>query len=230
MKKIFAIAVLAAVLCSCEKPDKPETLTSVDLGLSVKWASCNVGATTYTGGDQFAWGEIATKADYTWDTYKYASFDETLGYQLGKYNTTAALGTVDGLDELAADDDPATALLGANWRTPTIDEWDELMSYCDWKWETNENGVKGYRVTSLVDGYTENSIFLPVTGSYYKKELKQPESGYYWTSSQGSQYAAYFGGDDTQAFYIYLSATEFDYYLAPRFYGRAIRAVEDIVP
>lgn len=38
----------------------------VDLGLSVKWATCNVGASSPTGyGDYYAWGETTAKSDYS---------------------------------------------------------------------------------------------------------------------------------------------------------------------
>ena len=38
----------------------------VDLGLSVKWATCNVGASSPTEyGNYYAWGETVTKSEYT---------------------------------------------------------------------------------------------------------------------------------------------------------------------
>lgn len=48
----------------------------VDLGLpsGLKWATCNVGATTPEEyGDYFAWGEVEPKETYSWSTYKYGS-------------------------------------------------------------------------------------------------------------------------------------------------------------
>ena len=47
----------------------------VDLGLSVKWATCNVGAKDPTDkGQFFAWGETEAKGFYSEDTYKLKSF------------------------------------------------------------------------------------------------------------------------------------------------------------
>ena len=43
----------------------------VDLGLSVKWAKCNLGASKPSDyGSYYAWGETEPKAEYTWATYK----------------------------------------------------------------------------------------------------------------------------------------------------------------
>lgn len=59
----------------------------VDLGFSVKWATCNVGATKPEEyGDYFAWGETTPKSTYDWETYKYCngSFDS-----LTKYNNSS---------------------------------------------------------------------------------------------------------------------------------------------
>ena len=232
-KNLFALMLCALVLAACEPEPKPVTVDVVDLGLSVKWATCNLGATTTNpAGDQYAWGETANKTDYTWETYKFYSVDETAGPQLAKYNTDATLGTPDNLLGLEAEDDVATQKLGADWRIPTIDDWDELASYCEWVWTTDENGVKGYKVTSLIDGYTENSIFLPATGSYYKNSLRQPEAGYYWSSTQGTAYnsGSTVYGYDSQAFYYYLSDVEYDWYMADRYYGRAIRPVQVPAP
>ena len=229
-KNFFALILCALALAACEPEPKPVTVDAVDLGLSVKWATCNLGATTTApAGDQFAWGETANKTEYTWQTYKFYSEDETAGPQLGKYNTSAALGTPDNVLELEADDDVATQKLGAEWRIPTMDEWDELLNYCEWKWITNEDGVKGYKVTSLIDGYTDASIFLPVTGTFYKNTLRQTEGGYYWTSTQGTAFntpkKSY--GTDKQAFYIYIAETDYDWYVADRYYGRVIPPVQD---
>lgn len=44
----------------------------VDLGLSVKWATMNVGAAKPEDcGYYFAWGEIEPRTEYNWTTYKY---------------------------------------------------------------------------------------------------------------------------------------------------------------
>ncbi len=54
----------------------------VDLGLSVKWATMNIGAESVTDyGVYFAWGEIVSKDDYTWGAYQHGiSANDLLKY------------------------------------------------------------------------------------------------------------------------------------------------------
>ena len=100
----------------------PADVQAVDLGLpsGLKWASCNVGATTPEGyGDYFAWGETATKKDYSWATYKHANGDKN---KLTKYCTDASYGNdgfTDDKTTLDPEDDAATANWGKEWRMPT---------------------------------------------------------------------------------------------------------------
>lgn len=103
---------------------KPATThRAVDLGLSVKWAPYNIGATTpIAAGDYFAWGETSAKTSYT-----------------------KANHTIDHFE------DAAIAQWGGNWRIPTAAEWNELKENCTWKWGSL-NGVFGYKVTSKKNG------------------------------------------------------------------------------
>ena len=153
------------------------TPTYVDLGLSVKWATCNVGATKPEDkGNHFAWGETQPKDDYSWSTYEYAP--ET-GSTFTKYNAT------DGKTVLDATDDAATANWGSAWRMPTKAEMEELLNTenCKWEW-TSQDNVLGYLVTSKIENYTNNSIFLPVTGFRYDTYLSGASAnGYYWSAS-----------------------------------------------
>ncbi|MCF0174769.1 MAG: hypothetical protein HUJ95_05445, partial [Bacteroidales bacterium] len=135
----------------------------VDLGLSVKWASWNVGAKSETDyGSYFAWGETEEKEDYTWDTYTLGTYDSSASpdYGMTKYKST-------GPTTLEAADDPATVAWGSKWRSPTLDEIKELFdkTKCERHWGTRKdaNGVdvNGYTVTSKING---NSIFLPAAG------------------------------------------------------------------
>ncbi len=81
----------------------------VDLGLSVKWATCNVGATNPEDyGDYFAWGETTTKSTYDWSTYKWCNGSDNT---LTKYNTSSSNGPVDNKTQLELSDDAA----GVNW-------------------------------------------------------------------------------------------------------------------
>ncbi len=131
----------------------------VDLGLpsGLLWAVTNVGAKKAEDyGDYFAWGETTPKSEYSWATYKYSNGSEK---SLTKYCTDASYGDVDNIEKLEEEDDAATVNWGKPWRTPTLEETQELITYCTWLY-TKQNGVSGYNVT----GSNGNSIFLPTTG------------------------------------------------------------------
>ena len=167
----------------------------VDLGLSVKWATCNVGATKPEEyGDYFAWGETQPKSTYDWSTYKYCNGSST---SLTKYCTSSSYGTVDNKTTLDLSDDAARANWGGSWRMPTGAELTELLEQCTWTW-TTQNGVYGYKVTSKKSGYSNKSIFLPAAGYRYDSSLRSAGSyGIYWsslllTSSSSSAFYLYF--------------------------------------
>ena len=162
----------------------------VDLGLSVKWATCNVGATTPEEyGDYFAWGETSTKTTYNWSTYKYCN-GSYISPIMTKYCEYSSDGTVDNKTTLELTDDAARVNWGGKWRMPTKAEQDELRntSNCTWTW-TTQNGVNGYRVTSNVNG---NSIFLPAAGCRDDSGLLYAAGsrGYYWSSSLFTSYSS----------------------------------------
>ncbi len=133
---------------------------AVDMGLSVKWASFNLGASAPEEfGDYYAWGEVVPKDRYHWVTYKWC---EGTGNSLTKYNSESDYGIVDNKYILDSEDDAANYVLRGDWRIPSTKEWDELINpnNCDWTW-TTQNDVNGYLVTSK---RTDNSIFIPVAG------------------------------------------------------------------
>ena len=154
----------------------------VDLGLSVKWAAMNLGATRVSDrGGHYAWGETGNKADYTWSTYKHG----TSADDLSKYSYT------DNGIALQAADDAAHVNWGGAWRMPTGTEWEELCDRCNCTWEwTSVDETPGYRVTSKKEGYTDKSIFLPAAGYYRGCSIEGAESsGYYWSSTRNKPFA-----------------------------------------
>ena len=168
----------------------------VDLGLSVLWATCNVGASASTeDGNYYAWGEVETKKSYMGIGYKYGINLQNFT----KYNTT------DGLKTLEAEDDAATMNWGSGCRMPTYAEIGELMNTdnCTWTW-TTVSGVNGYKVTSRITGYTNRSIFLPASGSFSHSMLYSHNiKGYYRSSSlmnSDSEFThiLYFWNENTQ--------------------------------
>ena len=156
----------------------------VDLGLSVKWATCNVGASDPEGyGDYYAWGETSTKSSYTWSTYKYCNGSYDIMTKYCNKRGFGYNGFTDYKITLEQSDDVARVKWGGSWRMPTDSEFEELLNNCTWTW-TTQNGIPGYKVTSKKSGYTSRSIFLPAAGYRYDTGLSNVGSiGYYWSSS-----------------------------------------------
>lgn len=157
----------------------------VDLGLSVKWATMNVGAESPEDyGDYFAWGETEPKSTYDWGTYKWCNGSSNT---MTKYCTSLIYGKVDPKTTLDPEDDAAHVNWGGDWRMPTMDELNELRNNCTWTW-TSQNGVNGYKVV----GPNGNSLFLPAAGGRSDGYLGIAGSyGFYWSSSL-SEYRSYY--------------------------------------
>ena len=134
------------------------TVEAIDLGLSVKWASFNVGASTPEEfGGYYAWGETEEKNKYDFKTYNLYS---------NIYNKPI--------------EDVAHMKWGGNWRIPTKNELEELLEKCTWTW-TTQNGVIGYKIT----GSNGNSLFLPAAGGRDDTEFIHIGSEcFYWSSSR----------------------------------------------
>ena len=166
----------------------------VDLGLSVYWASCNLGASKPTEyGDYYQWAgtkdvsDTGIYLDCNYCPYHTGS-DRYSGWT--KYNTIESYGTVDNKTVLDPMDDAASVVLGGKWRMPTDEEWTELRNTdnCSWTW-TSIDGVNGYKVQSKKSGYTDNWIFLPAAGYREDSDFYNVGSdGYYWSSSLNTDY------------------------------------------
>jgi hypothetical protein len=186
----------------------------VDLGLSVKWATCNVGAEKPEDyGDYFAWGETAPKSDYSWSTYKFTTDG---GSTFTKY--TGSDKTV-----LDAADDAATANWGDAWRMPTLEEMQDLLDNCTWEWQSEGNtefgGVVGMKVTSNKAGYTDKYIFLPAAGISVGSALREAgDGGYYCSASLNA-------GNARSAYYRYFNSLRQDLSVFLRYEGLAVRPV-----
>lgn len=133
----------------------------VDLGLSVKWASFNVGATVPSSvGYLVGWGD-ATGLNRS----------DSLAY----YPTLNPKGNI-----INTENDLAKVMWKDLWRMPSEGEIDELLTQCDWEF-TEQDGVNGYLVKSRKN---ENSIFLPLTGKRVGDDAKVEEkdnAGFYWS-------------------------------------------------
>lgn len=143
----------------------------IDMGLNVKWASCNIGAESPEDfGDYYAWGETTTKSSYSWENYLHCN--EGSSGSLNKYNSD------DGRRYLDWSDDVVHAKKGGSWRMPTMDDWAELQSNCEWEL-TTMNGTRGYRIVSNIN---QNSIFLPIAGFMDGIQLRDGMKSRYWSS------------------------------------------------
>ena len=162
-----------------EKKNLPEF---VDLGLSVKWASYNIGATKPEEiGGYYAWGEIETKEDYSAETYKFYDEDLEEVNMPGTYNSSTFGYYIGGDPEL----DVVTATYGEGYRMPTQAEAQELVDNCEIEW-VEENGQRCAKVT----GPNGNFILLPA-GSYMQGTSLRAgtflERCYYWTADSDGE-------------------------------------------
>ena len=172
----------------------------VDLGLpsGLKWATCNVGATTPEGyGNYYAWGETTTKTSYD------QSNSTTYNRQISDISGNATY-------------DAARANWGSTWRMPTKTEMEELENNCTWTW-TTQSGVNGYRVT----GPNGNRIFLPAAGYCYGSSRNHVGVyGDYWSSTP-------YGSNTYDAYHLGFYTGGYGVYWGSRYFGYTVRPVSD---
>lgn len=204
---LAAVLTLAFAACDDEVADHRSSSADngyraipdgwVELGLpsGLLWAECNVGAAAGSEcGDYIAWGETSPKDVYGWNSYRYctASADGHLD-TLTRYNTLPSFGPVDNLTALVAADDAAALRLGNGARTPSFDDWLELIEHTAAVWTTLD-GVSGCRFM----GANGNSIFLPAAGCATGADTSYTGAlGFYWSSSLADDpdgaWSLYFG-------------------------------------
>ena len=173
---------------------------AVDLGLSVKWAPFNLGAETVTdGGDYYAWGA----------TERMNSFS-------GIYNAPS-------MESLDLEHDAANANWGGTWMMPTYGNWVDLILKCSWEYKADYqgSGMSGYLVTSNVEGYKGNSIFLPCADGLGLDAV----GGFYWVPQTWVPQILY----GTTPLYFWMTETDYvmNNNLSPAI-GMSIRPVQPI--
>ena len=168
MKQLLLSMLALTLVVGCGNTDKKKDSNPshegheyVDLGLSVKWATCNVGANSPEDyGEYYAWGETSTKSIYTEDKC------ETWNQKIDDIKGTNR--------------DVAHVKWGGDWRMPTEEEFKELLEKCNWEWAGS-----GYEVT----GPNGNSIYLPAAGHRNGERLYGDGLwGDYWSSTPVSDY------------------------------------------
>ena len=212
MKRVCLFMTLVCMMMVSCKPDgsdgKHEGHGYVDLGLSVKWATCNVGASNPEDyGNYYAWGETSTKETY------YIDNCPTHGLSISQLQSQ---GYIDSEGNLTSQYDAARANWGGTWRLPTEAELEELNNKCTWKW-TTQNGVNGYKVT----GPNGNSIFLPAAGYRYGSSLDYAgEYGSYWSSTP-------LESNSSNAYDLDFGSSKHGVYGDDRGIGRSVRPVSE---
>ena len=194
----------------------------VDLGLSVKWATMNIGAEKESDyGIMFAWGQtdnaVATNFvdsknyPYSWATYKYYNGTSNT---LTKYNNESSYGIVDNKTVLDPEDDAATQIMGSGWRMPTQTEWQELLNNTTNEW-TQVNGVNGRKFTAS----NGNSIFIPAAGNCDSGAVYSVGSnGGVWSSSLNAS-------NPYGAWYLNFGSGDCNVSSSGRCRGRSVRGV-----
>ena len=203
----------------------------VDMGLSVKWRTYNLGATNVIErGDYYAWGETDIKDQYLESNYKWyrdGDIKQVIKYNMAN-NPYFGQPEPDGKYVLEPEDDVASIKMGKNWRMPTYFEAMELTqnSSCEYVEDYFETGVSGMVITSTIQGYEEASLFFPLTGWRSETLKYDDKQSFTWLSTQScyaeagsSSLACVLIGDKSRSFFV---ATVWD-----RDLGATIRPVYD---
>lgn len=229
----------SGIFASCEVRGCP--IGSIDLGLSVLWATCNLNVNSFVSssemyGDYYAWGETSPyyssqdplmwedgKTGYDWASYSLCSGTSST---LTRYNNKTSFGTIDNKKEFKDynyEDDAARKVLGGKWRIPTDEEWTELRNNCTWIWTDNYNGtgVAGRIVTSKKNGFKDKSIFLPCAGNRDGTNLIGAGLfALYWSSSLDT-------GEPACAWYVSFNSYSVTRHYTGRCFGLSVRPVSE---
>jgi len=180
-------------------------MQSVDLGLSVLWADCNVGGDSESPiGGLYGWADPSGEKTSQ-------NIRDYLDIAGGMYVKTPQ--NISGTQY-----DIATVKWGQGWKMPSKENWKELVDKCKWTKEKAFH-VSGYRV----EGPNGNSIFLPNTGLRFGETISNTDAGYYWTSEMAQN-------DRECACYYYFDGDKHNDIVTTRNYvysGRAVRPVMD---
>lgn len=189
MKKLHLLLLFASLItmfsCGDDEPDYRINRDPVDLGLSVKWAPMNIGASAPEAmGGLYGWGDSTGHHQPIESEYPVAiSFKMVDGHEITTVDWRSPYfgGRIPLADISGTEYDAAVYMWSNRWRMPTTDEWQELIDRCTWTPIANMEGATGtvFRVT----GPNGNSIIIPLGGidTSNASEARGAE-GHYWTS------------------------------------------------
>ena len=177
-----------------------QTMEYVDLGLSVLWAKCNIGAENETEGgilvgfgDQSFYNSSTSVNDYTpWDI---AGTEEDIIYNL----------SIDGEAKMKS-------------KLPTVEQIEELISKTTQQFVSN-GAATGVRFTAA----NGNSIFLPICGYRNGDDVIIDGSGYYWSGNVNEL-------NENYGKTLHLSAAGASRGVSARAYGLCLRSVREEEP
>lgn len=168
MKRITLFALFGIAVCRlfAQQDIADSAHQFVDMGLpsGTKWATCNIGATK--------------PEEYGWYVM-WGSIEDCSNIACSEI-TCKTYGMV--LENISGDEnfDIARKQWGGQWRIPTQEEWEELISNSYTFW-TTVNGVNGRLLRSTKNG---NTIFLPAAGRREGSSVSlKNQEGRYWGSN-----------------------------------------------
>ena len=192
------------------------------------WAATNIGAEEpWEYGYYFWWGDTVgykrennkwvasdgSNSNFSFDS----STTNTHKLSISTLQSEGWIVTRDGTYVLAPEHDAAQVQWGGDWRMPTVQEFGDLNSKCEWTWSTM-NGVNGYLVRGR-GSYASNSIFLPCAGFGHGTSLYHAgSSGNYWSSVPYSDY--------DNAWCLCFTSSNHGTYNINRYYGLSVRPLQ----
>lgn len=145
-------------VCTVTVPGTEESC-DVDMGVSMIWASHNVGADS-----EKEVGKYFQFANPSMEQVKWSA-------AASPYASTL---NVPVLNVAGTEYDPATVNMGEGWMTPTKEQFEELFANCD-----RTDTADGIELTSKTTG---NRLFFPFTGYMNVSALNAKSYGYYQTA------------------------------------------------
>ncbi|MEE1064260.1 MAG: hypothetical protein UH071_11390 [Paludibacteraceae bacterium] len=180
-------------------PNKP-THTAIQLGLSVKWATMNIGATSDQPGEAsfgkyLPWGMTEEHFEFAWEDPNLSMLYRKTNGELKAVFGNGFSGSIQGITprEYMGDTygDPATCLWGDDWVIPTRNQINELME------QMRNTKVQGAKFTNWVewakdyviphvktngcyvygkDSYSNKKVWFPAAGGVHSEKRGTPES------------------------------------------------------